>query len=231
MYQIPSLRPSSARFLRRALRRTRQSGCRPPPLRFTNLRQKPLPASTIAGISSTFSPGMIITLLFGLWSASTIKSREPLFFLTIWYFFFAQMITAMLAMNISRMKQFPRPAMLLGTIVMWALVLVFPALMARKLAAPGATEHIVAFALMIVVNSIFVPLLRTPTKAGVLLKQKIAGYRQFLESVESDQLDRLADHGFNPVSNEHLAYAIALGVRQSWGGALERTTATASTSV
>lgn len=175
--------------------------------------------------------GMIFTLLFGLWSASTIESREPLFFLTIWYFFFSQMITAMLAMNISRMKQFPRPAMLLGTIFMWAIVLLFPTLMARKLAAPDATEQIAAFALMILTNSVFVPLLRTPTGAGVLLKQKIAGYRQFLESVESDQLDRLSDHGFNPVSNEHLAYAIALGVRQSWGDALERTTATASTSV
>jgi predicted membrane protein DUF2207 len=175
--------------------------------------------------------GMIITLLFALWSASTIKSREPLFFLTIWYFFFAQMITAMLAMNGSRTKLWPRPPMLAGTIVMWAMVLIFPMLMARKLVAPGATKQIAAFALMIIINSIFVPLLRTPTKAGVLLKQKITGYRQFLESVESDQIDRLSDHGFNPVSNEHLAYAIALGVRQSWGDALERTTATATTSV
>jgi hypothetical protein len=175
--------------------------------------------------------GMLATLSFGLWSASTIKSREPLFFLTVWYFFFSQMITAMLAMNISRMKQFPRPAMLLGTIFMSGLVLVFPVLLARKLVAPGASEQIAAFALMIIVNSILVPLLRTPTKAGVLLKQKIVGYRQFLQSVESDQLNRLADHGFNPVSNEHLAYAIALGVRQSWGDSLERTTATASTSV
>jgi hypothetical protein len=173
--------------------------------------------------------GMVATLAFGFWSASTIHSREPLFFLTIWYFFFAQMITAMLAMNLSRMKQVPRPAMLIGTVVMWAMVLVFPVLMAKKL--PGATGQIAAFALMIIVNSVFVPLLRTPTKTGVMLKQKIAGYRQFLQSVESDRLDRLADHGFDPVSNEHLAYAIALGVRQSWGDALERTTATASTSV
>jgi hypothetical protein len=175
--------------------------------------------------------GMLVTLSFGLWSASTIPSRDGLTFLTIWYFFFAQVITAMLAMNSSRMKSWPRPAVLAGTIVMWAIVLVFPLLLAGKIAVPNATREIAAFALMIIINSAFVPLLRTPTKAGVLLKQKIAGYRQFLETVEADRIDRLSDHGFNPVANDHLAYAIALGVRQSWGDSLERTTATASTSV
>jgi hypothetical protein len=175
--------------------------------------------------------GMLATLTFGLWSASTIPAADGLFFLTIWYFFFAQMITAMLAMNSSRLKSWPRPVVLMGTILMWSIVLVFPLLLARKIAIPGATEQIAAFAVMIMINSAFIPVLRTPTKAGVLLKQKIAGYRQFLESVEADQIDRLADHGFNPLSNDHLAYAIALGVRQSWGDALERTTATASTSV
>ncbi len=72
--------------------------------------------------------------------------------------------------------------------------------------------------LVILVNTFAAPFLGTYTSTGRQLMDEIQGFRQFLQRVEQDRLNRLnptdravqADH-------EYLPYAIALDVREAWG--------------
>ncbi len=166
--------------------------------------------------------GMAATLGYGLWNAERVDSREPLFFLTSWFFFFAQMATALMALNATKMRLWKRPTFLVSVVIFWGLFLAVPGFVAKKLMADIGTGPVMAFSVMMLLNSVFTPMLRTPTKAGVELRTKIAGYRQFLQSVAADKLDRLAESNYSPTSDEHLAYAIALDVDERWGDALER---------
>jgi hypothetical protein len=72
--------------------------------------------------------------------------------------------------------------------------------------------------LVVLVNTLAAPQLSGYTAAGRRLMDEIRGFREFLQRVEQDRLDRLnppdrtvqADH-------EYLPYAIALDVREAWG--------------
>jgi hypothetical protein len=174
--------------------------------------------------------GMAVTLGYGLWNALGTHSREPVVFLTIWFFCFAQIASALMMLNGTRTRMRGRPSYILGTVAMWLLILGIPALVAKKVMVDVHVASVMTFATMIALNSIFTPLLRTPTREGILLRAKIAGYREFLQSVARERLDRLAREGHDPTADEHLAYAIALDVDESWGDALE-TTATSATSM
>lgn len=75
--------------------------------------------------------------------------------------------------------------------------------------------------MLILVNMLAAPCLRSYTAAGWQLLSQIQGFRQFMEAAEQDRLQRL-----NPPSQpmqageEFLPYAIALDVREDWGDQL-----------
>jgi hypothetical protein len=53
---------------------------------------------------------------------------------------------------------------------------------------------------------------------------QIAGFRQFLEKVDQDKLDRLNPGGNAPQDlDRFLPYAIALEVKEAWGDHLSQT--------
>jgi hypothetical protein len=68
------------------------------------------------------------------------------------------------------------------------------------------------------------PRLKRKTRLGREVTDQIAGFRQFLEKVDQDRLNRL-----NPEANAtkdldlFLPYAIALEVKETWGDKLSQT--------
>ena len=76
--------------------------------------------------------------------------------------------------------------------------------------------------LMLVTTLVFGARLRGPTAEGRKVLDDIAGYREFLQTVERPRLDRLAaaDQPFTAALDEHLGYLIALDVRHHWGDQL-----------
>ena len=77
---------------------------------------------------------------------------------------------------------------------------------------------------MLVLNLAFGVLLRAPTSVGRQTLDEIAGYREFLQSVERLRLDPMtaADQPFMAGLDEHLGYVIALDVRDHWGDKLTK---------
>ncbi len=75
--------------------------------------------------------------------------------------------------------------------------------------------------LLIVVNMLAGPLLRSYTPAGNQVLSEILGFRQFLERVEQDRLHRLNPPDSPMQADEDLLpYAIALDIREDWGDRL-----------
>jgi hypothetical protein len=75
--------------------------------------------------------------------------------------------------------------------------------------------------LLILINMLFPPFLRSYTPAGWQLVNQLRGFRQFLQQAEQDRLQRLnpADAAIQ-ADQEYVPYAIALDVREDWGDQL-----------
>jgi hypothetical protein len=73
-------------------------------------------------------------------------------------------------------------------------------------------------AVLVAMNIAAVPLLRSVTPKGIEAQRQIAGFREYLEAVEQDPLDRLVKPNTPPPSSASLlSYAIALEVKEGWG--------------
>lgn len=60
-------------------------------------------------------------------------------------------------------------------------------------------------------------LLKAPSKEGQKLRDKILGYKMYLETAESDRLQKIEPKDFTKeLYEKHLPYAVALGVEQEW---------------
>ncbi|HEX4860697.1 MAG TPA: hypothetical protein VFV07_05635, partial [Rhizomicrobium sp.] len=85
-----------------------------------------------------------------------------------------------------------------------------------------------SFAWMVVallaINLGWAPRLKRRTKLGRELLDQIAGFRQFLEKVEQDRMNRLAPSASTPEDlDRYVPYAIALEVKEAWGDHLAQT--------
>ncbi len=85
------------------------------------------------------------------------------------------------------------------------------------------SEPIFAFSLLAtsLLNCTFPFLLQAPTKLGRERFDQLEGFREFLASVELDFIDRMNNPHWTPTLKiDHLAYAIALDLKQAWGDSL-----------
>lgn len=105
-------------------------------------------------------------------------------------------------------------------IFLFFLVLLFPAMwyLLMRTAAPTFAN---VTSLLILINMLAAPLLRSYTPAGWQLLNQVYGFRQFLQVAEQDRLQRL-NPAAQPIQagQEYLPYAIALDVREDWGDQL-----------
>lgn len=104
-------------------------------------------------------------------------------------------------------------------IFVWAIVY-----MLMKLAEDVSPSFAVMIAAFLLVNLGWGPWLKRRTPQGRQMLDQIAGFRKFLEEVERDRLDKLNPADEAPqMLDEHLAYAIALDVKEAWGDHLAQT--------
>jgi len=88
--------------------------------------------------------------------------------------------------------------------------------------APDSLTFKFALSAVVVLNLVLPALLRTPTKEGRRLLDEIAGYREFLGTVEIDRMQRLKSPCWKPSqATANLAYAIALDLGGAWVEYLE----------
>jgi uncharacterized membrane protein YgcG len=83
---------------------------------------------------------------------------------------------------------------------------------------PGGPAVWAPFAvLMVLINGIFLLLLRAPTPAGRQIMDEIEGFRMYLDTAEQDRLELMKSPQLTPeVFESFLPYAFALGVENSW---------------
>ena len=105
------------------------------------------------------------------------------------------------------------------SVFVWAIVY-----MLQKLAEGVSLAFSLMVAGLMLVNLIWGPFLKRRTPQGREILDQIAGFRLFLEKAEQGQLDKLNDVDQAPqILAEHLAYAIALEVKEAWGDHLAQT--------
>lgn len=96
---------------------------------------------------------------------------------------------------------------------------IFLAVCLGALGALGAGSSAYALSLVAVLslNLFLAPHLRSRTELGLELVAKIEGYRDFLEEVELDRMQRMKTPEWVPTtSTEYLAYALALELGNAW---------------
>lgn len=86
---------------------------------------------------------------------------------------------------------------------------------------PSAKWFVLALLASVALNSAFMVLMRAPTADGRKALKQLAGFREFLVRVEQEQLERM----YTPqekarVMNRFLPYAIAMEVKEGWGGTM-----------
>jgi hypothetical protein len=169
--------------------------------------------------------GMLATLIFGVTGFLQADGANSPLFLAIWSFFIVQIFSSIVGVKLLGGQRKPLVVCVVGLVFAG---LVFLAL--RKLAQDISWTPVASYFAMMVVNGIFVPLLRTPTAEGQKLLVQIQGYRMFLQETELDRLQQLGKSASMP-KLAALPYVIALDLREPWGDAMTDTFSTAMTSV
>jgi hypothetical protein len=101
----------------------------------------------------------------------------------------------------------------------------------RELAKDISWVPVASYIAMIVINSIFVPFMRTPSAAGQKLLFQIRGYKMFLEATELGRLPKFGNSLTSMPKLASLPYAVALDLKEPWGDAMGSIFASASASV
>jgi hypothetical protein len=175
--------------------------------------------------------GVLATFLFALPLAATAHGRDAsaAVFFTVWVLFCGLIVGMMIELSLaSAWKAAVKTGMgwtklLPGT----AAVAVFAGaigLLLKNLASGVSLSFSLMVLAFLLVNLGWGPRLKRKSLLGRQVLDQIAGFRQFLEKVDQDKLDRL-----NPASNapqdldRFLPYAIALEVKEAWGDHLSQT--------
>jgi hypothetical protein len=92
-----------------------------------------------------------------------------------------------------------------------------------KLASEVSLSFSLTLVAFMLINLVWGPLLKRKTPLGREVSNQIAGFRQFLEKVEQDKLNRLNPEVNGPQDlDRFLPYAIALEVKEAWGDHLSQ---------
>jgi len=181
--------------------------------------------------SGIIALGVLGTFLFMLPLAATARGRDATgaVFLTIWILLCGLMLGLMFELSFATAWKTAVGAgtgwlkLLPGTLAMTAFGGVI-AYMLTKLAAGVSPSYSLTLVAFLLINLGWAPRLKRKTPLGREVSDQIAGFRQFLEKVDQDRLNRL-----NPSANapqdldRFLPYAIALEVKEAWGDRLSQT--------
>jgi len=182
--------------------------------------------------SGTVALGVLMTLFFAAILAATAKGRDPggAFMFTFWILFVGLMLGMMIEMAfLSAWKTAIRARtgwikMLPGTLAI-AIFLSVIGFMLKKLSEGVSLSYALMLVAFLLINLGWAPLLKRKTPAGRELSDQIAGFRQFLQKVEQDRLNRIGGSLAGSAEDSQkldalLPYAIALEVKEAWGDEL-----------
>ncbi len=94
--------------------------------------------------------------------------------------------------------------------------------LARLFSGFDIDQPLIAVVSIVVINIIFLFLMRAPTVQGRKIMDQIEGFKLYLETAEKDRLNFLGEPEFSIERFEEiLPYAIALGVEKPWASRLE----------
>src|ERR1044071_940036 len=161
--------------------------------------------------------GMLATLVWGLFVATTLEESSSMF-ITFWLFFFTS-IAGLVIGGVWTSK--PAHSSMRQRITRAVLPILFfglPGAIIYGAALPHSNGFVLALLLSVLLNSIFFVIMRAPTSRGLMVLQQLAGFREFLVRVEQDRLDRVnTPEQRAEMMNRFLPYAIAMNVREGWG--------------
>lgn len=175
--------------------------------------------------------GGLLTFVPALVLAITARGRDATgaLFMTLWILFCGLMLGAMIEMSFARAWRTTLRSgkgwlsVLPGT----AAIAVFGgaiALLLKDLASGVSVSFALMVAALLAVNLGWAPQLKRKTKLGREVLDMIAGFRQFLEKVEQDRMNRLNPPSETPDGlDRFIPYAIALDVKEAWGDRLAQT--------
>jgi hypothetical protein len=177
----------------------------------------------VLGVLATFASALVLAI-----TAHGRDASAAVFF-TVWVLFCGLIIGMMIEMSLASAWK-----AVLKTGMGWTKLLPGTAAIAVFAGAIGlllknlASGVSLSFSLMLVafllINLGWGPRLKRKSPLGREVTDQIAGFRQFLQKVDQDQLNRL-----NPAMNSQqdidrfLPYAIALEVKEAWGDHLSQT--------
>jgi hypothetical protein len=182
--------------------------------------------------SGTIALGVLMTLIFAAILAATAKGRDTTgaFMFTFWILFMGLMIGTMIEMSfLSEWKTVIRARsgwikMLPGSLAVGVFAGVI-GLILKKLSDGVSLSYAVMLVAFLLINLGWAPFLKRKTQEGRSVSDQIAGFRQFLQKVEQDRLNRLGESLADSVDEPGkldalLPYAIALEVKEAWGDQL-----------
>ncbi len=175
------------------------------------------------GVLATFVSALVLAM-----SAHGRDASGAVFF-TLWVLFCGLIVGMMIELSLASAW---KAAVKTGT--GWTKLLPATAAMAVFAGAIGlllknlASGVSLSFSLMLVafllINLGWGPRLKRKSPLGRQVSDQIAGFRQFLEKVDQDKLDRLNPGSIAPEDlDRFLPYAIALEVKEAWGDHLTQT--------
>jgi hypothetical protein len=169
--------------------------------------------------------GVLATGAAALVFAVVMYGRELIetVFMTVWILFVGLVLGMMIEMSVaSSVRAGLRSGKRLGALLPGVgAIAIFGGAVAFLL-SQLARDVSPAYALMLValmaVNLGWAPFLKRKSALGRKTCDQIAGFRQFLEKVEQDRLNRMNSSGETPMElDKYLPYAIALAVKEAWG--------------
>jgi hypothetical protein len=174
---------------------------------------------------------VLATFVSALGLAANARGRDAsgAVFFTVWVLFCGLIIGLMIELSFaSAWKSAARAGtgwvkLLPGTaaIAVFAAAIVF---LLTKLAAGVSLSFALVLVALLLINLAWGPRLKRKTPFGRKASDEIAGFRQFLQKVEQDRLNRLNPAGQSPEElDRFLPFAIALEVKEAWGDHLAET--------
>jgi Predicted membrane protein (DUF2207) len=175
------------------------------------------------GVLATFAMALPLALI------ATGRDATGALFMTLWILFCGLTLGMMIELSFAMAwKTTLRSgkgwlSVLPGTAAI-AVFGVVIALLLKQLASGVSLSFALMLVALLAVNLGWAPQLKRKTKLGREVLDQIAGFRQFLEKVEQDRMNRLTPAAETPSGlDRFLPYAIALDVHEAWGDRLAQT--------
>jgi hypothetical protein len=168
-------------------------------------------------------PAVAVSIAAALIVAANVGRHGDAVFITLWFLLFSLGIGVVVVTNVARalrdaVRGMLSPKNIALTIVPLPLFLGIPAAVDVMIARNSSPMFAWVLAALVVVNIAGGLLVQTLTPLGRERMDQVAGFKQFLASVELDRINRMNNPHLTPaLLNDYLAYAIALDLKEAWG--------------